>query len=216
MQKVNAQSTQQIVDIDKIRDGIVILKDGTLRAILMCSSLNFALKSQEEQDAIVYQYQNFLNSLDFPIQFAVHSRKLNIQHYLDSIREYLKKQKNELLRAQTEEYIDFIDSFVKTYNVMSKTFYVVVPFSRDEGKSQGFFARLFSGDQKSFIKMSDEEFEKYKNQLLQRVDNVIAGLRSIGVRSEMLEGDELLELFFDMYNPEEPGKEVLKGLEENK
>ncbi len=216
MQKVNAQSTQQIVDIDKIRDGIVILKDGTLRAILMCSSLNFALKSQEEQDAIVYQYQNFLNSLDFPIQFVVHSRKLNIQHYLDSIREYLKKQKNELLRAQTEEYIDFIDSFVKTYNVMSKTFYVVVPFSRDEGKSQGFFARLFSGGQKSFIKMSDEEFEKYKNQLLQRVDNVIAGLRSIGVRSEMLEGDELLELFFDMYNPEEPGKEVLKGLEENK
>ncbi len=216
MQQVNAQSTQQIVDIDRIRDDIVILKDGTLRAILMCSSLNFALKSQEEQDAIIYQYQNFLNSLDFPIQFVVHSRKLNISHYLDEIKEHLKKQKNELLRAQTEEYIDFIDSFVKTYNVMSKTFYVVVPFTKEEENSGGFFSRLFSGGQKSFVKMSDEEFEKYKNQLLQRVDNVISGLRSIGIRSEMLQEEELLELFFDMYNPEEPGKEVLKELEQNK
>ncbi len=206
---INAQATQQLVDIETIRDGVVILKTGELRAVLMCSSINLALKSQDEQDALIYQYQNFLNGLDFPLQFVVHSRKLDITDYIEDIKEYLKNQKNELLRIQTEEYIEFIESFVGMQNIMAKTFYAVVPFSPKEDKKKGFFDKLFAPKTASFIKMSAEEFTKYKNQLWQRVDNVIAGLRTVGIRSEPLDDEELKELFFNIYNPGEPGKEVI-------
>src|SRR3989304_9585630 len=128
MQKLQAQSTQQLIDVEAIRDGVVILKSGETRAILMFSSVNLALKSQDEQDALIYQYQNFLNGLDFPVEFVIHSRKLEISDYLTTLAETLKTQDNELLRIQTEEYIDFIRNFVAMQNIMSKTFYVVIPY----------------------------------------------------------------------------------------
>jgi len=213
MAQVNAQATQQLVDIETIRDGIIIMKDGNLRAALMCSSVNLALKSQDEQDALIYQYQNFLNGLDFSIEFVIHSRKLDITDYIKDIKGHLEKQKNELLRIQTEEYIDFIENFVGMQNIMSKTFYVSIPFERKDDEKAGFFSNLFSKKNESFEKMSDDEFQKFKNQLWQRVENVIAGLRTLGVRSEALNNDELKELFFSIYNPGEAGKEVLLASE---
>ncbi len=209
MQKLEAQATQQLVDIEIIRDGVVILKSGEMRAILMCSSVNLALKSQDEQDALIFQYQNFLNGLDFPVQFSIHSRKLNIADYVASLRELLKTQENELLRIQTEEYIDFIQNFVAMQNIMSKNFYVVIPYHIAEGTRQGLFDRLFMKNTGSFIKMSDEDFLKHKNQLWQRVENVIAGMRSFGVRSLPLSDSELAELFFDLYNPGEAGRQFI-------
>ncbi len=213
MPKSNAQATQQLVDIEAIREGVVILKTGALRAVLMCSSVNLALKSQDEQDALIYQYQNFLNSLDFSIEFVVHSRKLDIADYINSVKTHLVGQKNELLKIQTEEYIDFIESFVAMQNIMAKTFYVVISFSQTNDKKRGFFDRIFSPKIPSFTKMSDDEFEKYKNQLWQRVENVISGLRSLGIRSEALNNAELKELFFNIYNPGETGKEVIQNLQ---
>jgi len=213
MPKTQAQATQQLVDIEAIREGVVILKTGALRAVLMCSSINLALKSQDEQDALIYQYQNFLNSLDFSIEFVVHSRKLDISGYINSVKEHTQNQKNELLKVQTEEYIDFIESFVGMQNIMAKTFYAVISFSQTADEKKGFFDRIFSPKKPSFIKMSNSEFEKYKNQLWQRVENVISGLRSLGIRSEPLNDDELKELFFNIYNPGETGKEVIQNLQ---
>ena len=124
-------SAKQFLAIDTIREDVIVLKEGGLRMILMCSSLNFALKSADEQDAITYQYQNFLNSLDFPLQFVIHSRKLNIAPYIDSLRTRQKEEDNELLKIQINEYIDFVTSFVDMSHIMSKTFYAVVPFIPD-------------------------------------------------------------------------------------
>ncbi len=212
MAQPNAQATQQIVDIEAIRESVIILKTGALRAILMCSSVNLALKSQDEQDALIFQYQNFINGLDFPIEFVVHSRKLDITDYIAEIKGHLAKQKNELLKIQTEEYVEFIESFVGMQNIMAKTFYVTIPFSSEEDTKQGFLDKIFSPKTSSFVKMSDEEFKKYKNQLWQRVENVISGLQSVGVRSEALDNEELKELFFNIYNPGETGKGVVQKL----
>lgn len=210
VQKLQAQSTQQLVDIEAIREGVVVLKSGTMRAVLMCSSVNLALKSQDEQDALIFQYQNFLNGLDFPIQFSIHSRKLDITDYISDLKETLKAQDNELLRIQTEEYIDFIQSFVGMQNIMSKTFAVIIPYSIGEDAKQSIGDRLFGGKKSSsFVHMSDEEFLKYKNQLWQRVENVVSGLRAFGVRALPLDNSELVELFFDLYNPGETGKQFL-------
>ncbi len=209
MQKLQAQSTQQLVDVEAIRDGVVILKSGAMRTVLMCSSVNLALKSQDEQDALVFQYQHFLNGLDFPLQFVVHSRKLDITDYLNDLRESLKTQENELLRIQTEEYIEFIKSFVGMQNIMAKNFYVIVPYHIGEDTKASLADRIFGKQTVSFVKMSDEEFQKYKNQLWQRVENVISGMRSFGVRSLPLANSELIELFFDLYNPGETGKQFL-------
>jgi hypothetical protein len=210
MQKTNSQKTQQLVDIEVIRDGVVILKSGEMRSILMCSSVNLSLKSQDEQDALVYQYQNFLNGLDFPIQFVMHSRKLDISEYINDLKESIKTQENELLRIQTEEYMEFIQSFVNMHNIMSKNFYIVVPYKIGATDKASLADRIFgSAGKGSFIKMSDEEFQKHKNQLWQRVENVVSGIRSFGIRSLPLNNNELIELFFDLYNPGETGKKFL-------
>src|SRR3989338_10997652 len=155
MEKIQAQATQQLVDIEAIRESVVILKSGEMRAILMCSSVNLALKSQDEQDALIYQYQNFLNGLDFSVQFVIHSRKLDITDYIGDLKEALKTQDNELLRIQTEEYIDFIQSFVGMQNIMSKTFLVVIPYSPQEDVKISFADRFFGKKSFSFVKMSD-------------------------------------------------------------
>ena len=206
----NSQTTQQLVDVEAIRDGVIILKSGELRAVLMCSSVNLALKSQDEQDALVYQYQNFLNGLDFPIQFVAHSRKLDITDYINSLKETLKTQENELLRIQTEEYIEFIQNFVAMQNIMSKSFYVIIPYHIGSGGTPSLASRLLGSlGNKPFVKMTDEEFQKHKNQLWQRVENVISGLRTFSIRSLPLDNNELMELFFDLYNPGDTGKQFL-------
>lgn len=195
---------QQFLALDTIREDVVALKDGGLRVVLMCSSLNFALKSADEQDAIIYQYQNFLNSLDFPVQILIHSRRLNIAPYLDSLLERHREEENELLKMQIAEYAEFIKTFTESTNIMSKTFYVIVPFTPPVYDPKGLVSNIFNTlglgkDKKNQV----ASFEEYKNQLWQRVETIMAGLQSFGVRTVPLNTEELIELFYGLYNPTE-------------
>jgi hypothetical protein len=208
MAKTKAKSSQEFVAVKEIRDGVIILEGGQMRMALMASSLNFALKSGEEQEAIITQYQDFLNSLDFSLQFFIESRHLNIEPYLDSLREAEKKQTNELLKIQGREYIEFVKNFVSLTQIVSKTFYVVIPYSPPAfGGTSGIFAKFF-GKKKERNKNGLEEnnFEEYKSQLIQRSDAVIQGLARTGVRAVALNTEELIELFYNLYNPGELAK----------
>lgn len=203
-----AQSSQDILEIREIRDGVLIMKNGGLRAVLMASSVNFALKSADEQSAIIFQYQNFLNSLDFPVQIFIGSRKLNIEPYLMTLKDAEKKQTNELLKIQISEYTDFVRTFVKTSNIVTKNFYIVVPFlpplfkTPEEGAKS--LLSIFKSKKEGEINgMAPEKFEEYKNQLWQRVDSVIQGIVRTGVRAVPLNTEELIELFYSLYNPGE-------------
>jgi len=195
-------STQQFVDIEEIRDGVMILRNNSLRAVLLVSSLNFDLKSAEEQDAIIFQYQNFLNSLDFPLQTLIYSRRFNITPYLEQLKQFETQQNNELLRLQISEYHNFIKNLTEVSNIMSKSFYVIIPFSPTESTETGFFHKmstLFNPTQVVREKLAI--FETYRNQLLQRVEHVSFGLSSTGVTSKMLSTEELIELLYNTYNP---------------
>lgn len=195
--------SQTLIPIAEIRDGIAILNDGTMRATLMVSSVNFALKSQDEQDAMVYAYQDFLNSLDFPIQITVSSRKMDITPYLEQVRELKEKQQNELLRLQMEEYINFVGELVKNSNIMTKTFFITVPFSVQQSRREGALGKFFKGVKGAAGKhtMKDDEFEHNRSQLMQRVNQVAIGLQSFGLRLVPLQTQELLELYYQAYNP---------------
>lgn len=211
-----AVSTQQFVSVTDIKDGVVALRNKGMRMIVMCSSINFDLKSQEEKDAIIYRYQAFLNSLDFPVQVVINSRRLNVEPYLEYLQGKLAEQSNELLRIQTAEYIDFVRSLVKLTNVMTKNFYAVIPFSAVETKSAGAFERFMEAvsgirpetEKKKKAEEEHEKFEEYRTQLLQRVDHVIMGLRGVEVRAVLLGSDETTELLYMLYNPTEGEKEV--------
>ncbi|MDO9027425.1 MAG: hypothetical protein Q7U68_00980 [Candidatus Roizmanbacteria bacterium] len=207
--------TQQFVAIDEIRDGIIILKNKGLRAVAMASSLNFELKSSEEQEAIIGGFGNFLNSLDFSVQFFIHSRKLNIEDYLDYLKSRLKEETNELLRIQIDEYTEFVKSFVETTDIMSKTFFVVIPYSAGgaESVSAG-ITGILKPPKTTAGAVTQEKFQEAKNQLLQRVQYVIAGLGKMEIRTVQLETKELIELFFNLYNPEQIENKKLKILEE--
>lgn len=190
------RSTQDFLEFDQIREGIIILKNKGLRSILMVSSLNFALKSSDEQSAILYQFQNFLNSLDFFCQILISSRRLNITGYLDKLREIEKKEKNELLQIQIAEYRDFIDQIMKGGTIMQKNFYVIVPFSIMEvevSEKKRMFPKILS--------LTEEQFQRAKTQLFQRVEFVILGLRSCGLQAVPLDNFEIIELFWSLHHP---------------
>lgn len=175
----------------------------------MCSSLNFALKSADEQDAIIYQFQNFLNSLDFSLQFVIHSRKLNVAPYLDSLKSRQKEEDNELLQIHIQEYAEFIRTFVDMTNIMSKTFFVVIPFSAPILEQRGgplkdlFSALNLASSKKGTGGNSGDSFSEYKSQLWQRADAVIDGFARFGIRCAPLNTEELIELFYGLYNPTE-------------
>jgi len=197
-------STQQFLEFEQIREGIMLLKNKALRAVLMVSSLNFALKSEEEQNAILYQFQNFLNSLDFPCQILVHSHRLNIIGYLDRLKEIEKKEESDLLKLQIEEYRKFIEAIMAEGTVMQKIFYVVVPFTLLESQGQ-----ISEKRPKLPIKISaltEEEFQRCKSQLWQRVEFVALGLRRCGLQSVPLNTLELIELLWSFYHPSEAEK----------
>jgi len=205
MQKASAKgkASQTLVPVKEIRDGVAILNDGTMRMTLMVSSVNFALKSQEEQDAIVYAYQDFLNSLDFPVQLTISSRKMDITPYLEQVKSLRDKQTNELLRLQMDEYINFVSELVQSSNIMTKTFFVTVPFSVQQSTKEGFFSRFTKGVKGAAGKhtISDQEFEHNRSQLMQRVNQVAIGLQAFGLRLVALKTQELLELYYTAYNP---------------
>ncbi len=207
----NNKSTQDFVPIKEIRDGIVVLKDGTMLMIFMCSSLNFALKSSDEQQAIIMQYQNFLNSLDFTVQILIQSRRLDIRPYLSSMSEKMSSQPSELLKIQLREYINFIRGFTEGVNIMEKSFYVVVPYSPPvmqsaSGASSKIFS-IFGGGKDSREEKRQEllTFEENRTQIEQRVSVVTQGLSRSGVRSVPLGTEELIELFYKIFNPDEQG-----------
>lgn len=202
----NAKATQDFVDIEEIRDGVIILKNRSLRVVLMASSLNFALKSAEEQDAIILQYQNFLNAVDFSVEFFVQSRSLNVEPYLDVLRDRQKRKFNELLKTQVTEYIDFIKAFVESANILTKSFYIAVPYTPvviyKKGGAGEMLRSLF-GKTEGQASLDEEKFQEYKIQLYQRVDAVRQGLIRTGVRAVPLNTEELIELFYGLYNPGE-------------
>ncbi len=208
------KSTQQFVDVKEIRDGTVVLKNGSLRRILLVSGINFELKSEEEQNIITYAYQNFLNSLDFSVQFIIHSRKMNIGGYLDKLRDRKEQETNELLKNQIVEYIEFIRSFVESNEIMAKTFFVVVPYDsivvpKGGKKFLGFLGFGRKGDG-----VLEKTFEKKMIQLNQRADQIMSGLVQVGLRVVPLNDEELIELFYNLYNPEAVEKKDLKIAEQ--
>jgi hypothetical protein len=197
-----AASTQRYVDVDEMRDGVMVLKSGALRAVLLVSSINFDLKSSQEQDAIIAQYQAFLNSLDFPVQIVIQSRRFNIGPYINQLTDVEKQQENELLRFQIGEYKNFIKNLSEVSNIMSKFFYIVVPFSPVEDKQGGFFTKLFGIFRpRQAVGMKGELFETYKSQLLQRVDHIAASLSGDGLKVTQLNTEEAIELLYNSYNP---------------
>ena len=206
-----AQSTQQFVDIEDIRYGVVVFKNGSLRSVLMVSGINFELKSEEEQNVVSYAYQNFLNTLDFSVQLIIHSRKLNIENYLNKLAERQNQETNELLKNQISEYIEFIKSFVELNAVMAKTFFAVVPYDpiviSKGGKK---LLSLFKFGPKAKTLVPEESLEQKITQLNQRAEQVINGLTQIGLRVVALNDEELIELFYNLYNPEAVEKEELK------
>lgn len=207
-------STQKYVDVDEIKDGVIVLKNGSLRSILLVSSINFDLKSTDEQDAIILQYQAFLNSLDFPLQVMIGSRRLNIDPYIDFLGEKERVQPNELLRLQIAEYQNFIKNLTEVSNIMTKSFYITVPFSPVESKEGGFFSKIsamLSPHQE--IMKKRETFETYKNQLWQRVDHVISGLSGIGLKIVPLETQEIIELLYNSYNPNMYKSVIIKDID---
>jgi len=194
-------STQQFLEIDQLREGVILLRNKAMRGVLMVSSLNFALKSEEEQNAIIYQFQNFLNSLDFSLEVVVQSRRLNITGYLDKLKELEERQENELLRLQTAEYQKFIRDLIAGGAIMSKTFFVVVPFTLIEVPGMKAITGLVR--KQSVATLTEEQFQRCKSQLWQRMEFVALGLRRCGLQCVPLGTSELVELFWSLYHPEE-------------
>ena len=193
--------TQQFLEIDEIKEGVVVLRNKSLRGVLMVSSQNFALKSDEEQQATIYQFQSFLNSLDFPIQIVVQSRVLNITGYLDKLKELENTQENELLKIQTAEYQKFISQLITGSSIMAKNFFVVVPFTLIEIPGAKTTAGLFKKQKTEEV--SETFFQRAKSQLWQRMEFVALGLRRCGLQSIPLNSPELIELFWSLHHPDE-------------
>ena len=196
-------STKKYLDIGEIKEDVVIMKDGTLRVVLLVSSINFALKSEEEQNAIIAGYVQFLNSIDFPLQIVIQSRRLNVERYINRLKEEEKKQTNELLKMQIVDYRQFVGELIEMGDIMSKSFYVIVPYSPFTNKQKGFFDKLKEViSPVSAINMSKKKFTKRKRDLMLRVESVKSGLQSMGVQSVALDTQSLIELYYNAYNPD--------------
>lgn len=199
MAKKTKNSTQNQVAIREIRDGILILKNGGYRTVIMVNALNFNLKSVQEQEGLIGSYQNFLNGLSFPIQIVTQSRTLDLDDYLDSLKKIANQQSNDLLRTQTNEYINFVNELIGVANIMSKTFYVVIPYETSPLKSGGFFSNLFGGKNKGPASLG-KRFEEIQQEINERTSLVSSGLASLGLSNAQLNTQELIELFYSSYN----------------
>ena len=202
---LKAKATQDFVPIKEVRDGIIVLKDGDLRAIVLANSINLSLKSDDEQKATILQFQNFLNTLDFVIQISVQSRRLDIRPYLVLLEDRVKVQNEPLLKLQTKEYIEFIRKFTEDVSIMTKSFFVVVPYTHTILKSDsGIFQKLFSRKNKEEVKAAKEEdFEEKRSQLEERLVVIEQGLSRCGIKSVQLGTEEVVEVFYKVFNPGE-------------
>ncbi|KKR45364.1 MAG: hypothetical protein UT81_C0015G0022 [Parcubacteria group bacterium GW2011_GWA2_40_14] len=207
---VSSKATQEFVPIQEVRDGIVMLKDGSMRGIVLSSSLNFSLKSDDERSAILLQFQDFLNSLDFTVQISIQSRRLDIRPYIALLEERYKEQINDLMKIQTREYIEFINKFTETTNIMTKNFFVVVPYdpamlSIKSTSPSNFFAKKSASE---IAEKKTVSFEENRTQLEQRVATVEQGLVRCGIRVIRLGTEEVIELFYKIFNPGDTEKPI--------
>lgn len=206
------KTTKAFVEVSEIRGSVLILKNGSMRMFVEVGSTNFALKSNEEQIAITSGFQNFINSVDFPIQIVINSRKLNIDKYLQSLDQLSLTLTNELLKIQAIEYSRFIKGLTELADIMSKKFYIVVPFYVIEGgaSKKSFVDGVMSiFKPAAFVKsLTDQEFNNYKVQIEQRVDLVTANVLSMGLAAKILEGNEIKDIFYGIYNPSAKAREL--------
>ena len=211
----NPNSTQNSLLLSEVRDNMVIMADGSFRAIIACKSINFDLMSSREREGVEYSYQNFLNALNFPVQILIRSQRIDIGPYIDHLAEIRQGQDNMLLNVLMDDYIDFIDSLSQEANIMDKSFFIAIPFypEGDAGnlidQSKGFFGKLFVKNKNAVTKIDTEAYEKAKTEIKNRVDGVMAGLFQIGIQSIQLNTKELGELYYNFYNPDTAVREPL-------
>lgn len=196
-------STQQFLDILEIRDNTVILRNGSVVSVLLVSSINFILKSEEEQEAVIEAYTSFLNTIDYPLQIVIQSRRLDIDDYLEMLKGIEKQLTNELLQYQTQKYREYISSLVIGSDIMTKRFYIVIPYTPKVDRPGKFFSRLFDTFRPTVtIHLKQKQFEQYRTEMLKRVDAVANALSSAGLKSILLDTQGLIELYYNTYNPE--------------
>ena len=203
-------AAQEFVPVKEVRGGVMVLKSGSLVGVLLASSVNLALKSAEEQAATIYQFQSFLNSLDFSVQLVVQSRKLDIRPYIALLEERLKAQTDDLMKIQVAEYIGFIRDFAVQANIMSKRFFVVVPYSPPAvNVKKELESHLFGAGDVAINKNKADGFEEHRTQLEQRMAQVEQGLSRTGVRTVPLGTEEIIELLYKQFNPGELEKPII-------
>lgn len=206
---IKSQAAQDFVPIKEVRDGIIVLKDGSMRALVLASSINLSLKSADEQQAIIGAFQTFLNSLDFSLQIVVQSRRLDIKPYLIMLEDRMKKQVEPLLKVQTKEYMEFIRQFTDEVAIMKKSFVLVIPYGQAVLSTEGSIVQsVFGGSNKDasgteITKTKAMEFEEQRSQLDQRIGVVTQGLGRMGIRTVQLGTEETIELFYKIFNPGE-------------
>lgn len=206
MSAPRSTAAQKFVPVKEIRDGVIVLTNGGYRGILLCSSVNFGLKSADEQNAIISGFQTFLNTLDFPVEILIQSRKMDIRPYLALLAEKEKGQQTELLRIQLREYMLFIQSFTENTNIMTKSFYVVVPYAPEGtvAAKKVFGKLLHIGDSKTIhTQKNNMSFEEARGQLSQRMTLVTSSIAATGVRAIPLGTEEIIELLYRSFNPGE-------------
>ncbi len=205
-----SKATQEFVPIKEIRDGVIMLKDGSMRAVVMASSVNFALKSAEEQQSIIMQFQSFLNSLDFSVQISIQSRELDIRPYIAMLEGRYKNEIGDLMKIQIREYINFVKNFIEQTNIMTKTFFVVIPFSPVTVNSSSSVLGQIMGSKKPQTPVSDDNhFNENRTQLEQRIGTVAEGLSSCGIKTIQLGTEEIVELFYKIFNPGDMEKPMI-------
>lgn len=207
-QKKNA-SAQEFLPIKEIKEGVAIMKDGSLRVAILASSINFALKSDQEKDSIIFAYQSFLNSLHHPIQIVTRSRQLHLDDYLEKLTKIYEKETNQLLKAEISEYVGFIAELLESANVMEKRFFIIVPYFGVNLEKTGPLKGLLGN--KTPVTTG---FESQKVELMERVDQILAGLTSFGLRCVVLNTEELIELYYDVYNPDISATQKISDVDE--
>ncbi|MDK2899252.1 MAG: hypothetical protein PWQ10_439 [Patescibacteria group bacterium] len=216
----NPNSTQNSLLLSEIRDNMIIMADGSFRAVVACKSINFDLMSSNEREGVEFSYQNFINSLTHPIQILVRSQRIDIGPYIDKLVKIRRDQDNMLLNVLMDDYIDFIDALSQEANIMDKSFFITIPYYSqgdlaniiEQGK--GFFSKISSRSKNTVTKIDSETYEKAKTEIKNRVDSVIAGLFQLGVQSAQLNTKELGELYYNFYNPDTAVREPLGNFEE--
>jgi len=215
----NPNSTQNSLQLSEVRDNMVIMIDGSFRAVIACKSINFDLMSDREREGVEYSYQNFLNSLNFPVQILVRSQRVDIGPYIDKLLDVRRNQDNMLLGVLMDDYIGFIDALSQEANIMEKTFYIVVPYFPlgdsanllDQGK--GFFGKIFSRPKNTVTRIDTATYQKARDEIKNRVDAVMAGMFQIGVQCLQLETKALGELYYNFYNPDTAVRQPLGDFE---